>query len=127
MSLIDLHLGDVPDQEPVPAGEYTLRVANAELRNSEKTGGQYLYVLCEIEGEPNAFPVSHVLMFPSVQDDEVTKNNRLRRIKKFIAAIGLDPTQPFEVEDLIGQTFNAILDVEESDDYGTKNRIKRLL
>ena len=127
MSLIDLNLGDVPDQEPVPEGQYTLRIANAEVRTSGKTGGQYLYVLNEIEGEPNALPISKTFMFPTAQDDEATVMTRNRRLKRFLEAVGLDPTQPFEPQDLIGQTYSAFLGVEETDEYGTRNYIKRLL
>jgi len=127
MGILDLHLDDVPDLSAVPEGEYRLRVEQAEVRTSQNTGGDYIYLSFGIVDEPDSFNVSHVLMLPTDKDDDKTRSSRLRRIKQFVEAVGLDPAQPFEVEDLIGLECFAILREEEDEEYGVRNRIRRFV
>lgn len=126
MPLLDFHLKDIPEQEVVPPGEYTLRCVQAEVRQSRETGRQYLYVLYEIDGYPNSFPVGHVIMFPTENDDELTRIRRLRSLKRFFEAHEIDLDQP-DTDLLIGKEVQARLVVEEDEEYGERNRIRRFL
>ena len=56
VNLSDLELDGIEDTaEPsaVPAGQYVIRVGQAEFRNS-KAGNPMLQLICELPDEPNA-------------------------------------------------------------------------
>ena len=46
---------DIEEPHAMPAGEYLVRVANAEFRNS-KAGNPMLQLICEFPDEPNDTP-----------------------------------------------------------------------
>ncbi|CAK0747665.1 DUF669 domain-containing protein [Azospirillaceae bacterium] len=124
MSLLDLNVKDAVDLEAVVEGEYMLRVVAAELQTSKK-GNQMLMVRFEIVDAPTAKDINYYLLFPSEDDDAKRKNLRLLSFKNLYKALGVDSSGPVEVEELVGLEGSAFLGVEESDEYGEQNRIKK--
>jgi hypothetical protein len=115
------------EPETVKEGEYNLRITDLEVKASQKTGGNFVQVAMEIVGEPKAKNIYHVMMFPTAQDDEKKKNNRLNAIQKFVTAFGETITAGFNLKSLIGNTGWAILREEEDAEYGMKNTIKKFV
>jgi hypothetical protein len=128
-SFLDLNLDEVPDIRTVKGGdEYRLKVASAEIKESrgEKTAGQKMLALrFDIVDEPDTSPVFDYMMLKSANEDEERNNQRLRRVKEFIQALGWDPAQGFNIEELVGEECFAILSEEDDPNYGKQNRIQR--
>jgi len=61
MSFLEMALDDVPELDAVAEGEYQLRIMSAEVKTSQKTGGNYLGVRLEVVDEV-AKDINHVIM-----------------------------------------------------------------
>lgn len=73
--------GDTFDPEVVPAGEYKVRVLNAEVKESKNTPGRkYISAYMEIVGVPTAKDFNHMMLLPN-RDLDVDSDGR-RDIKK---------------------------------------------
>lgn len=130
-SFLDLNLSDVPEPRIVDGGrEYKLKIENVEIKESrgEKTAGQkMLSIRLSIVDEPDTQGVFENIMLPSDQMDDDQNNQRRRQLKRLVEAIGWDASRGFNIDELVGQTFWAVLDAEESDQYGKQNRVKRYM
>lgn len=127
MGLLDLHLDKVPDQKPVPGGEeYKLTIKTIEQKDS-KAGDPMLSAMFTINDQPDAPPVFQNFMLPKKDDDKTIKNMKLRRIKEFIIAIGRDPAEPIELDDLPGEGFWAILKRDDDATFGDRNIIGKFI
>jgi len=127
MGLLDLNLDDVKELSSVEPGEYQLRINSAEIKTSEKTGGQYLSVLMAISDESDSKDVRKVFMLPTSDDDDKTRNNRLRAVKNFYEAFGVDSSGSVDTDTLPGLTGWAILAEEEDPQYGVSNYVRRFV
>jgi hypothetical protein len=129
-SFLDLNLDEVPELKTVePNREYELRIEGAEIKESkgEKTAGQsMLNIRCSIPSEPDTQQVYEIVMLPHGDADEEQNNQRKRQLKRLLESIGLDISRGFNIDELVGLTFWAILDVEtyQGED---RNRIKRYM
>jgi hypothetical protein len=127
MSFLGQDYDQIFEPKSVKADEYQLRVLDAQVKTSAKTGGEYLSAKLEIIGEPEAKDINHVMMLPTSNDDIKQKNKRLFAIQSFVKACGQDPANISNVQDLIGSTCWAIL-VEEADpEYGNQNRVRKFV
>lgn len=130
-SFLDLNLGEVPDLRAVPGDrEYQLQVIGAKIGTSsgEKTRGQqYVLIRFKILNEESTKSVTYPIMLPSREEDKETNDNRKRRMKSFVQAIGWDPSGGFNIDELEGETCWAILTVEEDAQYGERNNIQRFV
>lgn len=126
---LGLNVGEAQEPELLaPDEEYEFQVTSAEVRQSEKTGGKFLMLRAEPVEFPKAKEVTKVFMFPTDQDSERSRNNRLFSIRQFVEACGLDPDSGVEdPEDLKGQRFYAIVGEEESKEYGKQNFLKKFV
>ncbi|OQB10003.1 MAG: hypothetical protein BWY21_00567 [Parcubacteria group bacterium ADurb.Bin216] len=127
MSFLNQNYDNVKEPKSVPEGEYELRILAAEVKVSANTGGEFLSIKCEILGEAYAKDVNYVIMQPTSSDDEKTRNMKLLRNTRLLEACNLNPATTSNVNELVGCTFWAILGEEESAEYGTQNRIKKLV
>lgn len=129
-SILDIDM-NVPEPEAVEADEYRLRIADAVIRqqNPEKGSSEFLMLTLEIQDQPNAKLVNHVIMIPN--DDgsvsEKDNNNRQRSLKYLVQAFSLDPGFMRNVGTCVGATGDAILKIEESDEWGRQNRVARFV
>ena len=134
-------LSDIPDQSPVEAGEYDLRITKVKETKSNNTGRYGCMLICEIDGEDNASNIFHTLWYGNYnnfQNDDEEKNNMMWRMtKEFLTSVGLDPENETDESDLVGIEFTADVgynDGMDTDDDGNpvrvgqpKNEILRVL
>ncbi len=127
MSFLEMALNDVPEIDAMPEGEYQLRIMSAEVKTSQKTGGNYLGVRLEVVDEV-AKDINHVIMLPASSMNEKETILAKNRLKYFYDAFGIDYTGgSVNLEAVVGLTGFAMLTVEESDQYGRQNRVKQFL
>ena len=123
-------LSDIPDLEPVAAGEYDLRITKAKETKSKNTGRYGCMMLLEVDGEDTADTIFHTLWYGNFKDyqgdDEEKSNMMWRMTKEFLIALGLDPEEETEESDLIGMEFTADVgynDGMDTDDDGNPVRV----
>lgn len=127
MSFLDLNLNDVPSLDAVEAGEYEVRIVEVEIKTSKNTGGEMILCRLDIPSEPASKDLTHVMMLPTAADDEKKKVRRLQAIKEFCDAFGIDYSKGLSLHNPEGLTAWAILGIEETDEYGRQNRVKRFI
>lgn len=86
----------------------------------------YVKLTCVIVDEEFVDEICYFLNFPRPDDSKVRVEKTKRKLRSFYAACGLEET-PKDPAELVGCTFNAILGVTESDEWGKQNKIKRLV
>ena len=105
------NLSDIPDKKPVESGEYDLRIVKAKETKSKNTGRYGCQLIIQIDGEDNVSDIFHNLWYGNYKDyqgdDEEKSNTMWRMVKDFLRAIGLDPEEETDEEDLIGLEFTA--------------------
>jgi hypothetical protein len=109
--------------------EAQLRIESAEIKHSQKDGSPYLNLRCSIPSEVTANDIYHIMMLP--KDHEKTQNPKkfnmdLKRFKDLYSATGT-PNGQVDIRELVGKEFYAILGVQEDDQYGKRNTIKRIV
>jgi len=141
MALIP-NLSEIPDLGLAEGGrEYDLRITNAILVDSKKTGREGALLYISFIDEENVETLKHTLWFGNSEkytdDDEEKSLDMWRRVKDFCRALHLDPDNALEVEDFKNLEFTAIIDVNdgtETDEegnvkqaYNPKNEITRIV
>ena len=128
MSLIDVNPGEAKELVAVEAGEYEVSILSAELKESQnKPGNQMIEVNLRIEGEPLAKPLRDWLQLPNGNDDEGSKNRKLLKLSAFCKCFEYDFSAGIETEDLPGLSGRVILGLENSEEFGDQNRVRRYL
>lgn len=93
MSIINMNFSDAKPFEDLPEGEFKFRIVNAEKREKEETGSQWINVRLECIDPPDTEilynDIYHSLFLPKDGDDE-------KRINRSLAAIG-DFVQAFDI------------------------------
>lgn len=128
-SIFDLNLNDAQEPQVVPAGEeYKLRITKVRVDN-DKNGNPYLLPTFEIPDIAASKEFTKFLGFPKKDDSPKTANNKKWRIKEFMLAFGLDPSKKYKNPevDFVGKTGWAILGIENDEEYGDKNYVKRFI
>lgn len=126
---LGVNLDDVPAQHAVPGGEYQLCLVNAEVKNQkpEKGDGKFIQASLEVVGYPNSKLINHVMMLPSQNDEDRKKNARLRNIGDFYKAFGIPTVGKVNLASYFGNFGYGILTVEDGNEYGEQNRVKRFV
>lgn len=134
MSFLDFNLNNVPELSALPDGqEYELRILECEVKNSavksDGTGGNPMVITrFDVPSEPNSKGITHVMMLPTQADDEKKHNGRLRSLKMFCDAFGIEYGSGISLgEEVVGRTGWAILGIEDSPEYGEQNRVRRFI
>jgi len=129
MSIIP-NLSDIPDKKPVESGEYDLRINKVKETKSKNTGRYGCQMIIQVDGEDTASDIFHTLWYGNYRDfqgDDKDKSNTMwRMVKDFLRAIGLDPEEETDEDDLIGLEFTAELgfnDGMDTDDDGKPIRL----
>lgn len=124
--LADFDLDNVPEAVAVPEGEYEGVIVDAGEHVGKTSGKTSIRVVLDLPGEANADTIYHYLSLPTMDDDEKTRNRKLRRIKDFLAAFGL--TSNDDYADWVGRKAWMLVGVEEDDQTGLpRNTIKRFI
>lgn len=126
---LGVNLDEVPSQHAVPAGEYQLMLASAEVRDQkpDKGTGRFIMATFEILGDPDAKLITHVMMLPAADDNDRKKNNRLRNIGDFFKCFGIPSKGSVNLSAYEGNQGWAILNVEDGGEFGEQNRVKRFI
>ncbi len=126
MALIDVNIEDRHEEITLQdMAEVVVRIVVVpEIKDSAKTGGKFLQLRLEVEGEPYAKEIYHVIMFPAPGDSEKKVNSRRNALADFYSAFGIDP-QNAETEEMVGLTASAILKETDDEEYGLKNSVRR--
>lgn len=127
MGVLDnLDLNNVPELCAASEGEYELRILEAGEHTSKTSGKLSVKVVLEIVSEANADYIYHYLGTPQPDDDERTQNNKLRRIKAFLDAFGIEQGLPYD--DWRGLVGWALVGVEVDNQTGEpRNVVKRFV
>lgn len=103
--------------------EVLLRVISVDSGVGAK--GPYKRIGYEIDGEPYAKAVYNIMSLPNADDDPRKRNKKNLRLRDFLIAHSMPIDRAFNWNDLLGVEVWAILGVEESEQYGDKNTVKK--
>jgi len=123
MVMLDLDVGDA--QEPITVAadtEAKLRIVSGKLSQNK----DYLVPRFEIVDEPLAKEFTHPIQLPHGEMSDKELNRAKWNMKVFLDTFEL-PSQFSPEDDLPGAEGWAILGLQESDDYGEQNTIKKFL
>ena len=129
MSIVDLAGGVADDVEPIVMNadeEYQVRIISCDVKMN-KNDEPYMLPRFEVVDEPLAKEITKYLPLPFAEMDEKKKNNAKLGLARLFDAFGYEASESFDSEDLIGLIGWVILGVEEDDQYGTSNYIKRFI
>jgi len=124
---LNVNLDDIPEQIALEnATEAKIEVLSA-VPNEER---RYVLLTCKViqlasgENFDNVKNFTTFLNYPRPEDEELKKNNKLRRLKTAHEALGISGAIS-DAEDYQGKTAWVILSQSEDDVYGTQNDVKR--
>lgn len=126
MAFIKQDLGDVRESQPVPEGEYDLRIIKADRVESKK-GNMMTKVLIRIDDPdyPNASPISHFLV--DITKDTPEDQAQMRKLdqKRFLVAFDVPhDDNGYDSDDLPGAEARMLLTRDENDDGMVFNRLR---
>lgn len=127
-SYLDLNLDDAVDLVAVEPEEYRLVIYDARIGRKTPESQAYLLVRFDIPDITNAKDVTHVMMLPDPSKEDAKQvNKRKLQIRELMQAIGLDWSGRIDLDAMKGMECWAILGLEESEEYGEQNRIRRFV
>ncbi len=125
-TLIDVDVSDVGEATILNDGEYQLRVLSVQERSGEGGRGPWQNIsllLLPISGDdlddPDTFYQTEWIPL------EGASKNQRRRFNSFKSAMGIEPAEPFALEDLQGREAWAVVGMKDDPDYGRQNIVKR--
>jgi hypothetical protein len=133
LDAMDIEEGQAPTTVPGGA-EYQLRITGVREDDSyddqmprDKNGNPYLMPKFEIMGEPTAKEFTRYLAIPHDEMDAKKLNGARYTLKLFLDTFGLEAASLATPSDMIGGEGWAILGLEESDQWGEQNFIKKFI
>jgi len=129
-SFLDIDLEGVPELTLLDDNtEVEVKCFSAEVKESQATpGSMYISLGLEVVGIPTAANIYHMLFLPKQDDEEKKKLNKLRSLKGAAEIFGVSfGASGIDVAEFVGNSAWAIVGVEQSEEYGDKNKIKRFI
>lgn len=127
MGFIDgMNFDDVVEPKAVPEGEYELRVTEV-AQDTNKNGDPYILPKFSIEGEVGSKTVTRYMALPTAAMDAEKLNKTKLTLKRFFDAMGVDISGGIDLDSLVGETVWAMLGLEEDEEYGEGNFIRRFV
>jgi hypothetical protein len=88
--------------------------------------------MCRVDYEEPSESIFHNFMYGNykefTEDSKEQSDKWFRQLKDFVVnKLGLSSMSDASTEALIGLSFRAIIEIEESEEYGKKNRIKKFV
>jgi len=120
-------LAEIKDLVTVDSDEYSLRVLKVKPIIAKETKRPGIMFIIGFEDEDNAKDMLHTFYFGMPTDSKETLDMMGRMLKEFLQAIGADPDNDLDEDDLIGIQFNALVDVDELNNGQIINVIKRVV
>ena len=125
MGFIDVNLDDAIEPQVLPADtEHELRILEVK-EGVDKNGNPYIMPRFEVPGTVGAKDFTKFFGIPGGNDDPKKRNSKLWALKVFCKTFGIDVNT--DTETWVGATGWAILGVEETEQYGPQNYIKRFV
>lgn len=130
MPFINARIGDAKESEPVPDGQYDLRIAKVDEKKSKKPPHYDMLLLTitiEDPNFPNASPVFHNMLFPKEDTEERTANLFQLGNARLLTAFGVPfDDNGFDSDDLLGATAKGIT-VQQEENPETGDPTNRLI
>lgn len=120
---------DVPELDAVDEGEYTIEVIGLRAMRAGEDDWPALMPRFKVVDHPNTKTFNHFMYLPNKEMDDERKARAARNLKSFCEAVGIEwppnPQTDFDEEALMGIQLEASLGIEEDEEFGRQNRIKR--
>lgn len=121
---------ELPEQQPVPAGEYELQILSATKKDGVSKKNQQPYssinITLQIISQPDAKNIYHTIFLPKEGDKPEDVNQFYRRVRAFLRAFKLPlEFDPENLDNWVGATGFAILSLDSDEEYGERNNVKR--
>lgn len=117
-------------------GEYRVRIKDwrtdedGSIVRKTADGRPYILPVLEVidcEQAEYTKDFSHFLWLIDDDMDAKKKNNARFALREFWTAFGIDYRQPIDPESAIGATADALLTIQNDDEYGPQNRVKKFM
>lgn len=123
---------DTHDEIVLPADTEAKVVIKSASQRLDKNGNPFFMFgvgISDAAGHDAAYAkdFNHMVFLPNAKDDAKQKNRKNLRLRDFMIAFGLPLGSAFSLEQTIGLEAWVILGVDESEQYGDSNRIKRFI
>lgn len=128
-SLLDIGEGvaDAPEPKAVPADEeYKLRIINIR-QDLDKNQAPYLLPRFDLDGQPLSKDFTKFIGLPHSELDEKAMVRARSNLRIFLECFGLPTSGQIDTEDMVGKTGWAILGIEETEQYGEQNYVKKFI
>ena len=127
MSFLNINLDDTKEPTVAEAGEHVVRIAMAEAKKS-KAGADMLVLTIELPNEVGVGRIFDYLLAPQESDDDNRVYMRKLSLNRMCECFGYDSTNGgIDTEELIGREGKALISIEDNEEYGEQNRIKRYI
>ena len=127
MGFLDFDINDAVEPTAVAGDqEYKIRIVDCR-KDYDKNDKPYLLPRFEIPGEPTAKDFTRFLRLPHAGQSPKEMNNTKWTLKNFGECFDVDLSQLNDPTELIGAEGWAILGLEESDQWGQQNTVKKFL
>lgn len=125
MTTINVSTEGAIEPTVIAAGnEAELRIIDVKVDN-DKNGNPYMLVRFEVVGEAAAKEFTKFFGIPGDHMDAKRKNNALFGLQTFEQAFGFK--LPCNTDDMLGLTGWAILGVDDDEQYGEQNYVKKFI
>ena len=126
MSFLDINLGDAKEPKAANEGEYLIRWVGTG-GGVDKNGHPYIQSIFDIPSVPDAKSFTHFESLPYEGMEPKQLNNCKWRLKLLFEAFGIDHTKQIDFVICKGRQAWAILGVNEDDQYGKQNFVKKFV
>jgi hypothetical protein len=125
-TLLDVNFDEIPEFETLDAGEYRLRISDAEIRTKESTGNKFILLRMNAIEYDNAEDVTDVFMLDGPDYDDRRRKKALARLRDFCDDMDIPyGPQGLDMRDFEGKEVWAVLDKTEDPEYGESNNVVR--
>jgi len=127
MGFLDYDINDAVEPTAMAGDqEYKIRITSCD-QSVDKNGAPYLLPRFEVVGEPTAKEFTKFLRMPHDGLNDKQMNNAKWALKLFADAFELDLSSIESPDDLVGCEGWAILGLEETDQWGEQNFVKKFI
>lgn len=124
-TFLDVPTGDAVEPKAMPAGEYKIRITSATM-GTDKNNHSYFLPRFEIPKEPYAKEFTKFLGLPHEEMTEKQLNACKFNLDSFKKCFKIKKDK-FSMNDVMGLEGWAILGLEETEEYGEQNFVRKFI
>jgi len=124
-SLASLDLDDIQELPVLDEGEYKVQCSYVDVRTSKNSNPYLFFYHVAVDHEGECDDIRHMIMLPS--EDAGLKQNRRRRLELQQMCDAFGVAYDANPLDFKGKEAWADIYVEESEDYGKQNQIRKFV